>query len=129
MFKNTSTFSSFSVPDIEKAKDFYSTVLGLDVKERPEGLEIHLQGGAHVFVYHSEEYTAPECTILNFLVEDIYKCVEELKMRGVSMEQYDLPQMKTDEKGIVNNDSGFGPKAMAWFKDPADHILSVIQEK
>ena len=38
--------------------------------------------------------------------------------------------MKTDAKGILRNESGgMGPKAIAWFKDPAGHILSVLQEK
>ena len=131
MFKNTKAFSSFPVDDVEKAKKFYSEVLGLDVKETPEGLELHLAGGGiPVFIYPSGDYHAPEHTVLNFLVDDIDKAVDELVSRGIYMEHYDLPDMKTDRKGIMRNVSGaMGPKAIAWFKDPADHILSVIQEK
>lgn len=131
MFKNTKAFSSFSVDDLKKAKWFYGETLGLKVKEVPEGLELHLAGGGiPVFIYPSSDYHAPEHTVLNFLVDDVDKAVDELGKRGVRMEQYDLPEMKTDVKGIVRNESGaMGPKAMAWFKDPSGHILSVMQEK
>lgn len=131
MFKDTKAFSSFSVDDIKKAKKFYSETLGLKVKEIPEGLELHLAGGGiPVFIYPSDDYHVPEHTVLNFLVDNIEKAVDELRKRGVRMEQYDLPEMKTDAKGIVRNESGrMGPKAMAWFKDPAGHILAVMQEK
>ena len=131
MFKNTKAFSSFSVDDLKKAKKFYAETLGLDVNEIPEGLELHLAGGGiPVFIYPSSDYHAPEHTVLNFLVDDIDVAVEELEKRGVEMERYDLPDMKTDAKGIMRNKSGeMGPKAIAWFKDPADHVLSVVQEK
>jgi predicted enzyme related to lactoylglutathione lyase len=127
MFKNTPAFSSFSVDDLNKAKRFYGETLGLDVKEIPEGLELHLGGGASVFIYPSDDYKAPEHTVLNFKVDDIDRAVGALEKRGVHMEHYDMPGIKTDEKGIFRGRSG--PKAIAWFKDPADHILSVLQEK
>jgi catechol 2,3-dioxygenase-like lactoylglutathione lyase family enzyme len=131
MFKGTRAFSSFSVDDMKKAKAFYSDTLGLDVNEIPEGIELHLAGGGiPVFIYHSTDYRVPEHTVLNFMVDDIDAAVDQLGMRGVHMEYYDLPEMKTDAKGILRNDSGgVGPKAIAWFKDPAGHILSVLQEE
>jgi catechol 2,3-dioxygenase-like lactoylglutathione lyase family enzyme len=127
MFKDTKVFTSFSVPDIGAAKTFYGETLGLDVVETPEGLELHIAGSTPVFLYPSDSYTAPKHTVLNFPVDDIEAAVDELKARGVTMEQYDLPEIKTDEKGIFRDDSGQGPRAIAWFKDPADHVLSVIQ--
>jgi catechol 2,3-dioxygenase-like lactoylglutathione lyase family enzyme len=131
MFKGTKAFSSFSVDDMKKAKAFYAETLGLDVNEVPEGLELHLAGGGvPVFIYHSTDYHAPEHTVLNFIVDDVDEAVDKLGMRGVRMEHYDLPDIKTDAKGILRNDTGgMGPKAIAWFKDPAGHILSVLQEK
>lgn len=131
MFQNTKAFYSFSVDDIKKAKDFYAGKLGLAVKEIPEGLELHLAGGGlPVFIYPSTDYRAPEHTVLNFMVDDIDRAADDLAKRGVKMEHYDLPDMKTDPKGIVRNKAGkIGPKAIAWFKDPAGHILSVLQEK
>jgi catechol 2,3-dioxygenase-like lactoylglutathione lyase family enzyme len=127
MFTNTPAFSSFSVDDMAKAKQFYGATLGLEVTEIPEGLELHLAGGGRVFIYQSDDYHAPEHTILNFVVDDVERAVSDLAKIGVRMEQYDLPGMKTDNKGIFRGRSG--PKAIAWFKDPADHILSVLQEK
>ncbi len=131
MFKGTRAFSSFSVDDMKKAKAFYSETLGLDVNETPEGLELHLAGGGvPVFIYHSTDYHAPEHTVLNFIVDDVDEIVEKLEKRGVRMEHYDMPDIRTDAKGIMRNDNGgMGPKAIAWFKDPAGHILSVLQEK
>jgi predicted enzyme related to lactoylglutathione lyase len=131
MFKGTKAFSSFSVDDIKGAKVFYAETLGLDVNEVPEGLELHLAGGGvPVFIYQSTDYHAPEHTVLNFIVDDIDDTVEKLGMRGVRMEHYDLPDIKTGAKGILRNaNGGMGPKAIAWFKDPAGHILSVLQEK
>jgi catechol 2,3-dioxygenase-like lactoylglutathione lyase family enzyme len=126
MFKDTKAFSSFSTDDLKKAKEFYGGTLGLDVEETPEGLVLHLAGGTEVFIYPSDNYTAPKHTVLNFSVDDIDQAVDELGRRGVRLEQYDMPDLKTDERGIYRGDEG--PKAIAWFKDPADHVLSVLQE-
>ena len=126
MFKNTKAFSSFSVDDLAKAKQFYGGTLGLTVAEREEGLEIELNGGSHVFVYESTDYNPPEHTILNFIVDDIEDAIAKLGKKGVVMEQYDMPDIKTDEKGIFRGSSG--PRAIAWFKDPAEHILSILEE-
>jgi catechol 2,3-dioxygenase-like lactoylglutathione lyase family enzyme len=126
MFKNTQAFSSFSVDDLKKAKAFYGGKLGLEVAEIPEGLELHLAGGANVFIYESDDYNAPEHTVLNFVVDDIEAAVTNLEAKGIPMEHYDLPEIKTDKRGIFRGREG--PSAIAWFKDPADHILSVMQE-
>jgi catechol 2,3-dioxygenase-like lactoylglutathione lyase family enzyme len=125
MFGDTKAFSSFSVDDLQQAKGFYGETLGLHVVETPEGLELHIAGSTPVFVYPSSTYTAPKHTVLNFPVEDIDAAVDELVARGVRMEQYDLDDIKTDERGIFRGDSG--PRAIAWFKDPAGHVLSVLQ--
>ena len=128
MFKDSKAFSSFSVDDLEKAKHFYGETLGLEVKEIPEGLELHIAGSTPVFVYPSDNYTAPKHTVLNFPVDDIDAAVDELERRGIRMEQYDMAEMKTDERGIVRGEEGDpGPRAIAWFKDPAGHVLSVLQ--
>lgn len=126
MFKDTKAFSSFSVDDLEAAKQFYGETLGLDVVESPEGLELHIAGSTPVFIYPSDSYTAPKHTVLNFPVADIEEAVDELAKRGVRMEQYDQPGIKTDERGIMRG-RDMGPRAIAWFKDPADHVLSVLQ--
>lgn len=124
MFNNTKAFSSFSVDDLEKAKEFYSTVLGIEVKELPEmGLELHIAGSNPIFLYPKEKNHVPATyTILNFPVENVEKAVDELVAKGIKFEHY--PEMGTDEKGISRWES----HAMAWFKDPAGNILSVLSE-
>lgn len=125
MFKNTKSFSSFSVDDIEKAKTFYSETLGLEVTEGEMGtLSLHLSGGTEIMIYpKGEDHEPATFTILNFPVDDIVKAVDQLTGRGVLFEQYE-GDLETDVKGIFR---GEGPM-IAWFKDPAGNILSVIQE-
>jgi len=122
-------FTSFSVDDMNKAKEFYSNTLGLKVEQTPMGLELHLAGGGlPVFVYQSTDYHAPEHTVLNFLVDDIETAIEDLGDKGVKMEIYHEDGIDTDDKGIMRMDGKHGPKAIAWFKDPAGHILSLIEQ-
>ncbi len=125
MFKDTKAFSTFSVNDLRKAKDFYGRVLGLEVSDMPEGLALRIAGGATIFIYPKPNHTPATFTILNFSVDDIEKAVDELTELGVVFEQYDEP-IKTDEKGIHRGEEG---PIIAWFKDPAGNILSVLEEK
>jgi predicted enzyme related to lactoylglutathione lyase len=122
MFETSKAFSSFSVDDIPRAKEFYGQTLGLQVSESPEGLELHPGGNLDVFIYPKPNHTPATFTVLNFLVDDIETAVDELKRTGVHFEKYD-GEMKTDEKGIHRN----GGPTIAWFKDPAGNILSVLQ--
>jgi catechol 2,3-dioxygenase-like lactoylglutathione lyase family enzyme len=124
MFKAAQSFSSFSVNDLRKARDFYSQTLGLDVKETKEGLEVHTSKNT-VFLYSKPNHTPASFTVLNFVVDDIEEAVDELERLGVSLEHYNLPDLKTDERGICR---GPGPQ-IAWFKDPAGNILSVLEEQ
>lgn len=124
MFKDTRAFSGFSVDDLRKAKQFYGQTLGLEIAEKPEGLELHIAGGARVFLYPKPNHTPASFTVLNFPVENIETAVDELANRGVRFEKYE-GDLKTDEKGIFR---GGGPK-IAWFKDPAGNILSVLEAK
>jgi predicted enzyme related to lactoylglutathione lyase len=125
MFKEAKSFSSFSVNDLKKAKEFYSETLGLDVSETPEGLELRT-GDNTIFLYTKPNHTPASFTVLNFSVDDIEAAVDELTGLGVSLEHYDLPDIKTDERGIAR--SPHGP-TIAWFKDPAGNILSVLEER
>jgi catechol 2,3-dioxygenase-like lactoylglutathione lyase family enzyme len=125
MFENTKAFSSFSVDDLQKAKDFYSNTLGLDVSEQPEGLGIHLDKGGDVFLYPKNNHEPATFTVLNFFVDNVENAVDELRGKGVKFEQYG-GEIKTDEKGISR---GNGGPVIAWFKDPAGNILSVVEAK
>ena len=118
-------FASFSVNDLRQAKTFYAQTLGIEIAEMPEGLELHLAGGVRVFAYPKPNHVPATFTVLNFLVSDIEEAVEDLKARGVRFEHYNEGPLKTDVNGISR---GAGP-TIAWFKDPAGNILSVIQDK
>lgn len=124
MFKDSQTFSSFSVDDLQRAKEFYGGTLGLDVSEGPMGLELRLASGGSIFVYPKADHTPATFTILNFPVDDLEGAIDGLTRRGVHFETYDQPGLRTDEKGIFTNE---GMK-IAWFKDPAGNVLSLIQE-
>ena len=128
MFKDTEAFSSFSADDLAKAKQFYAQTLGLEVSETKEGLGLKIAGGGQVFIYPKPNHTPASFTVLNFPVNDIDKTVDELKARGVQFESYE-GELKTDEKGVFRGGAqGDGPN-IAWFKDPAGNILSVLEEK
>jgi catechol 2,3-dioxygenase-like lactoylglutathione lyase family enzyme len=124
MLKDSKAFSGFSAGDIQTAKEFYGGTLGLDVSEAHGILTLRLAGGNRVIIYPKPNHVPATFTVLNFPVDDVDLAVDELKKRGVRFEQYDLPDLKTDEKGIMR---GNGP-TIAWFKDPAGNILSVIEE-
>ena len=124
MFKNTGAFSGFAVKDIAKAKQFYEKTLGMDVSDETMGLlGLRIARGAKVLIYPKPNHVPATFTILNFPVGDIESAVDDLTRRGVRFERYE-GEMKTDEKGIFR---GGGPK-IAWFKDPAGNILSVLEE-
>src|SRR2546422_6413159 len=99
MFKNTKAFSSFSVDDIKKAKEFYGQTLGLEVSETKEGLVLRIAGGGEVFIYPKPNHEAATFTVLNFPVDDIEPTVDGLTKLGVGFERYE-GDIKTDEKGI-----------------------------
>ncbi|MGH3664525.1 MAG: VOC family protein [Egibacteraceae bacterium] len=120
MFEQTKAFSGFSVDDIPKAKQFYSETLGLRVSEDEGMLTLHIAGDRDTLVYPKEDHTPASFTILNFPVDDIDAAVDELVARGIRFERYEW----VDEKGIFRD---VGPH-IAWFKDPAGNILSVLQE-
>ena len=124
MFKDTKAFSGFSVNDLQKAKEFYGQTLGLEVSEANGLLHLRIAGGTNILVYPKENHTPATFTILNFPVDNIEQAVDELTRRGVRFESYHEGGLVTDEKGIAR---GGGPK-IAWFKDSAGNILSVLEE-
>ncbi len=123
MFENTRAFSGFSVDDVPKARAFYSETLGLRSTEDNGMLTLHIAGDRPTLVYPKPDHTPAAFTILNFPVDDIEAAVEEMTERGVRFERYEGTGVQTDEKGIFR---GGGP-LIAWFKDPAGNVLSVIQ--
>lgn len=118
-------FRGFSVDDPARAKQFYGETLGLKVSDGalPGLLTLHIAGERETLIYPKDDHEPASFTILNFPVDDIESAVEQLTQRGVRFERYAGTAMETDEKGIFR---GGGPK-IAWFKDPAGNVLSVIE--
>ena len=125
MFKDSKAFSGFSVDDVAEAKKFYHDVLGLEIGQEMMGMfEIKLGTGGTIMVYPKDDHQPATFTILNFPVSDIDKAVDYLIDKGVEFEKYD--GFDQDEKGISRStDPERGP-SIAWFKDPAGNILSVL---
>ena len=124
VFKNSKVFSGFSVNDLQKAKEFYSKTLLFDVSEMDGFLNLHIGNDAKVLIYPKSNHIPATFTVLNLPVDNIEQAVDELTTRGVRFEIYNEADLKTDEKGICRDD---GPN-IAWFKDPAGNILSVLEE-
>ncbi len=125
IFKEAKAFSSFAINDLQQAKEFYGQTLGLRISEQPEGLALNLPNGNSVFLYPKPNHTPASFTVLNFLVEDVEDAVDELNRLGVRMEKFNQPNLQTDERGIHRGARG---PTIAWFKDPAGNILSVMEE-
>jgi catechol 2,3-dioxygenase-like lactoylglutathione lyase family enzyme len=123
MFANTKAFSGFAVDDMDKAREFYGETLGLKTSEEYGLMTLHLAGDRPTLVYPKKDLSPANYTILNFPVEDIDKAVDHLSERGVRFERYE--GFGQDDKGIARE---AGPY-IAWFKDPAGNILSVLQER
>ena len=126
MFKESEAFSGYSVDDLKQAREFYKDILGLEVRENAMGLiELHIKNGGRILIYPKPDHAPATFTVLNFPVVDIDQAANELERRGVKFEQYE-GEIKTDEKGIHRSPSQ-GLK-IAWFKDPAGNILSILEE-
>jgi catechol 2,3-dioxygenase-like lactoylglutathione lyase family enzyme len=121
MFAETKAFSGFAVDDVAKARQFYGDTLGVATSEENGLLTLHIAGERPTLVYPKPDHTPATYTILNFPVDDVDKAVDDLTARGVSFERYD--GLEQDAKGIARN----GGPDIAWFKDPAGNVLSVLQ--
>jgi catechol 2,3-dioxygenase-like lactoylglutathione lyase family enzyme len=122
MLTDSKAFSGFAVPDVAEARQFYGETLGLRVSEEHGMLQLHLGGGRDVIVYPKPDHTPASYTILNFPVDDVEATVDALTERGVRFERYQ--GFDQDDKGIQR---GGGP-LIAWFKDPAGNVLSIIAQ-
>jgi catechol 2,3-dioxygenase-like lactoylglutathione lyase family enzyme len=125
MFRDSKAFSGFSSNDIPKTREFYASTLGLDVTEDNGMLTLHLAGGGIVIIYPKDNHEPATFTVLNFPVDDIDTAVDGLAAAGVQFERYEGANQ--DERGIARPPSpDYGP-SIAWFKDPAGNIVSVLQ--
>ena len=130
--KVNSVFSGISVDNLEKAKDFYTRILELDLSNEHMGLHFRLPYGGMLFIYEKSDHTPATYTVLNFVVEDIDNAVDELKEKGATFVFYKnlIPGAEQDEKGIMRTTDPVteGP-SIAWLKDPAGNILAILQDE
>jgi catechol 2,3-dioxygenase-like lactoylglutathione lyase family enzyme len=126
MLANSKAYSGFAVDDLAKAREFYGETLGLKttlVDEENHLMSLDLAGDRTTLVYERPGFTPASYTILNFPVDDIDDAVDGLAARGVRFERYD--GFEQDEKGVLRS----GGPYIAWFKDPAGNVLSVLQDQ
>jgi len=121
MLRDSHAFSGFSTNDIAKARTFYADTLGLQVSDANGMLTLDFAGGGRVIIYPKPDHQPASFTVLNFPVHDIDSAVDGLGKAGIEFERYEGAGQ--DERGIARA----YPPPIAWFKDPAGNILSVIQ--
>lgn len=128
MLGQSEAFSGFTVNDIEVAKSFYGDVLGVKVTQDWMGLQLHIGSRTPVFVYQKDDHVPATYTILNFPIDDIDAAVDGLVEKGITFERYDTLPAEQDEKGVLRGKSVNQGPNIAWFKDPAGNILSVLEQ-
>jgi catechol 2,3-dioxygenase-like lactoylglutathione lyase family enzyme len=122
MFRESHAFAGFSTNDIAKAREFYGRTLGVEVTEDNGMLNLRLEGGGTVLIYPKPNHEPASFTVLNFPVPNIEQAVDYLVKAGVALEHYEGAGQ--DERGISRQPDG---PAIAWFKDPAGNIVSVLE--
>ncbi|HSX28424.1 MAG TPA: VOC family protein [Candidatus Saccharimonadales bacterium] len=127
MLKDAPAMVSFSIDNLEKAKEFYSNTLGLNVDDNMASgvLMLTLAGGVQVMAYVKATHQPATYTLLNFTVNDIVKSIKELTAKGVEFLHYDQPDLKTDKNGVVD----YGMMKIAFFNDPAGNNHAVMEMK
>lgn len=128
MLAALSSFSGISVNSLQEAKAFYVDTLGLTLIDDTMGLHIELPGGGELFIYEKQDHAPAGYTVLNFVVEDIDDAVDGLTREGITFEHYDTMPAQQDEREVLRGKIAQQGPDIAWFKDPAGNILSVIKE-
>lgn len=130
MFRDSTTFGSFSVDSLATARKFYNETLGIDIDDEGEmGLRLKLAGNRQIYVYPKKDHTPASFTVLNFIVDDLDSTMTNLEKKGIKFLHYNRTDLPQDERGVLRGrKAGRGPD-IAWFEDPAGNVLSVLQEK
>jgi catechol 2,3-dioxygenase-like lactoylglutathione lyase family enzyme len=122
MIADKKTYATLPVSDLERARKFYRDLLGIHEEVVTEGGVMYGSGGTQFFVFPSR-YHAAGHTQMSWQVGDIKQEMTELKRKGITFEEYDLPGIKSVD-GIVQS----GPRVWtAWFKDPDGNLLGLTQ--
>jgi catechol 2,3-dioxygenase-like lactoylglutathione lyase family enzyme len=124
MLNDHEIYATIATGDMARARGFYEGTLGFNVEtEDPTGGVFYRSGATRFYLYPSAFAGGAQHTLASWAVDDVDAIVTELTGKGVVFEQYDLPGLKTDERGIAE----MGPVKSARFKDPDGNILNVGQ--
>ena len=122
MLESSDVVTTIPAQDLERAKSFYTEVLGLKPsEERPEGVYYRC-GEGRFLLFQSSGVASGDHTQMGWYVDDIETTVSELQARGVAFEEYDFPELKT-----VNGIAEIEGEKAAWFKDTEGNLLSLGQ--
>jgi catechol 2,3-dioxygenase-like lactoylglutathione lyase family enzyme len=122
MLGGKSAAATLAVSDLERARDFYENTLGLEALQETAGTIVYKSGNSVVLVYPSEYAGTNQATAAAWAVGDDFDAiVQELRAKGTTFEQYDLPE--TSREGDVHV---MGEFKAVWFKDPDGNILNLV---
>ena len=117
MLVDSLAVTTVAVTDLEAAKEFYGTKLGLKIlEETPFSIRFQAGHGSQLSVRKGQPNVGQ--TVTHFEVDDINAVVAELTSRGVTFEEYEAPK-------TVNFIATIGPARGAWFKDPSGNVIGV----
>jgi len=109
--------------DLERARTFYETVLGLTpASVAPGGVFYEGRGGSRFLLFPSTGRASGGHTQLGFVVDDIEAEVRALRQQGVTFESYDMPQFDASSSIAT-----FPATRSAWFKDTEGNLLGMVQ--
>jgi catechol 2,3-dioxygenase-like lactoylglutathione lyase family enzyme len=122
MLVDKTTYTTLPVSDLARARAFYRDLLGIREEIVTEGGVMYASGGTQFFVFPSR-FRPSGHTQMSWQVGNLRREVAELRAKGISFEEFDLPGIKSVD-GIVQS----GPSVWtAWFKDPDGNLLGLTQ--
>ena len=125
MLSNARIAPTLPVSDMDRAKKFYVDTLGFTIAQEGEGgVLIEAAGGTAFTLYPSSFAGTNQATAAAFEVDDPEAVIKDLQARGITMEEYDMPGLKT-----VNGIADLGGEKGGWFKDPEGNILGVFTQQ
>ncbi len=124
MLKIKNSMAAIPAQDIKRARQFYEQKLGLvPVEVQPDGGAQYGTGDSRFLVFPSRGKASGDHTQLGLEVDDINAAVNELKSKGVKVEEYDYPDFKTVNGVVDMGEMGKG----AWIKDTEGNLISLLQ--
>jgi predicted enzyme related to lactoylglutathione lyase len=123
MLKINRSAAAIPAQDIKRARSFYEQKLGLKPQEeQSDGSVFYAVGETMFFVFPSMGKASGDHTQLGLEVDDAEVAANEVRNKGVKLEEYDYPDFKT-KNGIAEMGDGKG----FWFKDTEGNLIAVME--